>query len=500
MTMTSRGMTSLWLDNAAPIGSDEFVPDSDYDVVVAGAGLTGLVTGLLFARAGMRVAILEARTVGAVTTGNTTAKLSLLQGSHLSEMMRHTSKTTGRAYVEGNREGMEWLLRYCDDHEVAVQRRDAYSYASTEEGIARVDEEYRASSSLGLDVTRVGPLGAPFPSYGAVRLPNQAQFDPMDVLAALARDFRHHGGVLCEGVRVGRVRTGSPVDITTTRGRVRANYLILATGTPFLDRGLYFAKQEALRSYALAFRVPGELPDGMYLSVDEPTRSVRTAPTGGTEHLLIGGNGHPVGRASSPLERVNDLTTWTERYFPGAERTHSWSAQDYRPAGRVPFVGWLPRGRGHVYFATGFDKWGMANAVAASLTLASDILGGHLPWASKLHRRITTPADAGAFIGANAAVGVAAVRGYLRAWSAPTPTHAPAEGSGVVTHSGIRPTGVSTLDGTTCSVSAVCPHLGGVLSWNDAETSWDCPLHGSRFTADGALLEGPATRGLKRRA
>ena len=87
MTMTSRGMTSLWLDNAAPIGSDEFVPDSDYDVVVAGAGLTGLVTGLLFARAGMRVAILEARTVGAVTTGNTTAKLSLLQGSQLSKVL-----------------------------------------------------------------------------------------------------------------------------------------------------------------------------------------------------------------------------------------------------------------------------------------------------------------------------------------------------------------------------------------------------------------------------
>ncbi|WP_349898422.1 FAD-dependent oxidoreductase [Parafrigoribacterium soli] len=489
-------MTSLWLDTAQPIDTDQFVPNSEYDVVVAGAGLTGLVTGLLFARAGMRVAILEARTVGAVTTGNTTAKLSLLQGKHLSEMMRHTSLGTGKAYVDANREGMEWLLRYCADHDIPVQHRDAYSYASTEDGLARVDEEYRASSSLGLDVSRVGPVDAPFPSFGAVRLKNQAQFNPMDALAALARDFRHHGGVLCEGVRVNRVQSGKPVQLGTTKGPVSAKYLILATGTPFLDRGLYFAKQEAQRSYALAFRVPGELPEGMYLSVDQPTRSVRTTPAGGAEHLVVGGNGHTVGRAASPLELVNDLTRWTEHYFPGAERTHSWSAQDYRPAGRVPFVGWLPRGRGHIYFATGFDKWGMANSVAASLTLAADILGGHLPWATKLHHRITTPADAGSFIGANAAVLVAAARGYLNAWSSPSPARPPSEGRGVVTHSGIRPTGVSTVDGKTCSVSAVCPHLGGVLSWNDAETSWDCPLHGSRFTADGTLLEGPAKHGL----
>lgn len=491
-------MTSLWLDKTSPIETDPFTPEAEYDVVVAGAGLTGLVTGLLFARAGMRIAILEARTVGAVTTGNTTAKLSLLQGRHLSEMLHHTTVKTGRAYVEGNREGMSWLLRYCQDRDVPVQRRDAYSYASTEGGLALVDQEYRASSALGLEVTRVGPLDVPFPTFGAVRLTNQAQFDPLDVLAALARDFRARGGVICEGVRVTHVRAGSPVAVTTTRGRVRAGHLILATGTPILDRGLYFAKQEAFRSYALAFRVPGELPSGMYLSVDRPTRSLRTAPAEDGDRLVVGGNGHPVGRSASPLALVKDLAEWTADYFPGAERTHSWSAQDYRPVGRVPFVGWLPRGRGHVFVATGYDKWGMANSVAASLTLAADILGGHLPWATRLHRRITTPADAGSFVGANAAVVVAAVRGYAGAWLTPRTSQRPAEGRAIVTHDGIRPIGTSTVGGNTCTVSTVCPHLYGVVGWNDAEASWDCPLHGSRFTAEGALLEGPAVKDLTR--
>jgi glycine/D-amino acid oxidase-like deaminating enzyme/nitrite reductase/ring-hydroxylating ferredoxin subunit len=492
-------MTSLWLDRSSPIATDQFVSDGQYDVVIAGAGITGLVSGLLFARAGMRVAILEARSVGAVTTGNTTAKLSLLQGKHLSEILRHTAHKTAQAYVDGNREGMNWLVRYCQEHGVPVQRRDAYSYASTADGLTRVGEEYLASSSLGLDVRRVGALDVPFPTFGAVVLANQAQFDPMDVLAALASDFRKHGGVICEGIRVIKAQAGSPTVVTTTSGVVRAEYLILATGTPILDRGLYFAKLEAQRSYGLAFRVPGAIPQGMYLSVDEPTRSVRTTPVGDEERLLVGGNGHPVGRARSPLELVNDLTRWTETYFPGAERTHSWSAQDYEPAGRIPFVGWLPRGRGHIFLATGYDKWGMSNSVAASLTLASDVLGGHLPWAIALRRRVTTLTDAGSFIGANAAVGVAMARGYLSAWFTARPDERPTEGAGIVAHAGLRPIGTSTVDGRTNTVCAICPHLFGVLSWNDAELSWDCPLHGSRFAPDGTRLEGPALKDLARR-
>ncbi|MCU1583578.1 MAG: FAD-dependent oxidoreductase [Microbacteriaceae bacterium] len=500
-SITLTNTMSIWRDRAAPIETDAFVPDGDYDLVVVGAGLTGLVTGLLFARAGMRVAVLEARSVGAGTTGNTTAKLSLLQGKHLSEMLRHTSVKTGQAYVDGNREGMMWLLRYCEEHGVPVQRKAAFSYASSPGGVDRVNEEYRAGVALGLDVTRESSIDVPFPVHGAVALADQAQFDPMDVLAELARDFRRHGGTLIEDVRVRRVSPGDPNRILTNRGLVTADKVVLATGMPIMNRGLYFAKQQAQRSYALAFRVPGRLPDGMFLSVDLPTRSVRTTPMGAagdSDYLLIGGNGHPVGRHPSPLSLVNDLTRWTEAHFPGAERTHSWSAQDYEPVGRVPFVGWMPRSRGQVFFASGYDKWGMTNAVAASLTLAGDILGGHIPWAQTLHRRTTTLQDAGSFIGANAAVGVAAVRGYTRAWLRQMPADEPAEGRGVVTHDGMRPIGMSTVGGASCTVSAVCPHLAGVLSWNNLELSWDCPLHGSRFSASGRLLEGPATRDLRR--
>jgi len=493
-------MKSLWLDRP-PITITDPVPfeaGATYDDIVVGAGLTGLTTALLLQRAGRRVAVLEARTIGAVTTGNTTAKLSLLQGTRLSRILAAASEDTARAYVEGNREGRDWLLRYCGDHGVQVQRRDAFTYAGTPDGREAVQREYEAALSLGLDVTFESDAGLPFETYGAVRLPDQGQFDPMDVLAALAEDFAARGGGIFEGVRVQGVDARKPARAKTTKGEVFAEHVILATGIPILDRGLYFAKLTPQRSYALAYRVPGAIPAGMYVSADTPTRSLRTTPdpAGAGELLIVGGNGHEVGRHASPQAQIDDLEAWTTATFPGAERTHAWSAQDYDSHNEVPFVGWLPRAHGRAFVATGYSKWGMTNAVAAAVRLSAEILGGNLPWAQQLGHRITRPQSIVEGAIANLKVGAEATRGWVAAELGSLPDSPPAEGDGVVGSDGAAPVAVCTVGGVTRTVSAVCPHLGGIVTWNDAERSWDCPLHGSRFAADGELLEGPATSGL----
>jgi glycine/D-amino acid oxidase-like deaminating enzyme/nitrite reductase/ring-hydroxylating ferredoxin subunit len=492
-------MTSLWLDRAGEIATDPFVADATFDTVVVGGGLTGLTTALLLARSGQSVAVLEARHLAAVTTGNTTGKVSLLHGAQLSHLLSHNSGAVARAYVEANREGQQWLLRYCQEHDLPAPRRDAFTYAGTPEGAESVRREYEACREAGLDVTLESQTELPFPTYGAVRLADQTQIDPLDVVDGLARDLRAHGGMVCEGVLVTDVdETGAQTEVATSRGTVRARRVVLATGTPILNRGAYFARLKALRSYALAFRVPGVIPQGMYLSVDRPTRSLRTAAAGGEERLVVGGNGHVVGREQAAAAQWRDLETWTLDHFPGAERTHAWSAQDYRSLDYAPYVGPIEPGSDRVFVTTGFNKWGMSNAVAASIALSGILLDGAMKWADTLYKRPVTLSDASDAVALNAGVGFELAKDWVGQTFSHKPASPPTEGEGVVYREGISPIGACTVDGITSRVSGVCTHLGGVLGWNHAEKSWDCPLHGSRFSHDGTRLEGPALRDLER--
>jgi glycine/D-amino acid oxidase-like deaminating enzyme/nitrite reductase/ring-hydroxylating ferredoxin subunit len=302
-------------------------------------------------------------------------------------------------------------------------------------------------------------------------LEEQAQFDPMDVLAALAGQLRLHGGTLHQGHRVTGVSlTGAP-DVTLADGStLRAAHVVLATGVPFLDRGLYFSKVEPQRSYALAFD-SATAPQGMYLSAGSDSRSIRDAPAAVGTRLLVGGSGHSVGRARSELEHVDRLREWTATYFPDAVETHQWSAQDYSPLDGVPMVGLMPRGGGRIHVATGFDKWGMTNGVAAARSISGSILGSAPEWSKPLSSRHLGPTAVAHLAAINTKVGVAAAASAVEAVR------------------GERP----------CEVVGVCTHLGGLVQWNDAERTWDCPCHGSRFRTDGSVVEGPATRPLEPR-
>ncbi|MCD4849654.1 FAD-dependent oxidoreductase [Arthrobacter sp. AK01] len=492
-------MKSLWLDRESPFTSDEIPDEKHFDTIVVGAGLTGMVTALLLSRSGQRVMVFEARTLGAVTTGNTTGKLSLLQGGVLSALRSQYSLKVVRAYVEANKSGQAWLAQYMEQQGVPFQRRTAVTFATTDDGGQRLRKEAAVSRDAGLDVHFSRDAGLPFPVVEALELEGQAQIHPMDVLATLAKDIRAHGGLIVEGVQVQDVGSGLPLDVTTRRGSFTADTVVLATGTPILDRGLYFAKLEPHRSYAAALRVPGDIPQSMYLSIDAPTRSQRTQPTADGELLLVGGYGHPGGRAASTQSHLDELLGWANKHYPGAEVTHTWSAQDYQATNLVPFFGKLPRGHGRIFFGTGFNKWGMSNGVAAALSITSDILGGQSDWATVIHHRVTSPKGAAEAIRHNADIARRMIEDRASARKNPeiTDETRPPEGTGVVGLYNGEPAAVSTVEGKVCLVSASCAHLGGLLSWNDAEKSWDCPLHGSRFTPEGKYLEGPATHHLQ---
>lgn len=480
-------MTSLWHATGPTIPLDPPGERLGFDVAVVGAGITGLTTAALLAGRGARVVVLEAREVGAAATGSTTAKLSLLQGDRLHRILGLARRDAARAFVEGSLEGMRQLRAMLAATD-ALQPRAAVSYASTPEGAESLERELVAAAQLGLAVERGGAESLPFETAGAIQLADQAQLHPMAMLGALAGQVRAGGGTLVRAsVRHARVRRGG-VELETDTGSWTAGRVVLATGSPVPARGTA-ALLSAHRSYAAAYRTAGPLPAVMALSVDAPNRSLRTATIEGEELLIAGGPGHAVGRHSDPRRLVAELDAWVRELWPDAERTHVWSAQDYRTPDRLPWIGERPGSRGRVLLATGFDKWGMSSGAMSAVALAGRIAGEEADWARALRRRGTTPSALGTLTGTLAATARADAVALARTMR---PAPEPAEGEGSLGREGLRAVATSTVDGTTRRVSARCPHAGFLVQWNAQERSWDCTAHGSRFAPDGSRLEGPS--------
>lgn len=498
--------TPLW-PNPHPGYSVPLPAGEHVDVAVVGAGFTGLITALLLAETGRSVAVLEAREVGAGASGATTAKTTLLQGTRLSSLVSTHNREVAADYLTANRFGQDWLREFCAEQAVPTHRTGAFTFAATEKGVKQVRKEHELARELGLPTVLHDHLATPFPVHAAVELPEQLQLNPTDLLSALCRAVTDAGATITEHARVTGLQPdaeASRVEIGTSAGQLSAGQVVLATATPILDKRIATMELVPQRSYLCAFDPAPDtvLPDGMFIGVESPSLSLRTATVSGRTKLLVGGYGHRTGETRSTVEQLTAIEERTAEHFPGSKRTHGWSAQDYHPVSMIPMIEPLGWGEGLIHFAGGYSKWGMTSAPAAAHSVADLVLDrpAQVSFGSPSTLgtvRNTAQLQSGAAVSqvdnlVQAVTGSGDHRGN-------GPDDSTTDDSGAnVSREGLRPVGEATVDGRVCRVSLVCPHMGGTLAWNDSEESWDCPLHGSRFTAEGALLEGPAVDHLER--
>jgi len=342
----------------------------------------------------------------------------------------------------------------------------------------------------GLPAMLVDETPLPFPVDAAVRFDRQAEFHVMKYLLALADGlpevYEH-----THAVQVGdRVRTPG--------GMITAEHTILATHFPFTDRSLAFARAHPQRSYAIACRIAGAPPEGMFLSASSPTRSVRAVPVDGDELLLVGGEGHRPGTGGDTEQHYAALEAFAREHWDVRSVDYRWSAQDPTSVDSLPFVGRMTPFEDRVLMATAFGKWGMTGGTAAALLLADLVLGRENRYADLFTpNRLNLRASAASFVKENAPVALRFVGDRLsKRGSRAIEDLAAGEGD-IVTLKGQKVAAYRTDDGELLAVSPTCTHMGCQVNFNRAERSWDCPCHGSRFAPDGTVLEGPAVHRLE---
>jgi glycine/D-amino acid oxidase-like deaminating enzyme/nitrite reductase/ring-hydroxylating ferredoxin subunit len=481
----------------APLGASLAV-----DVCVVGGGVLGLLTADLLTRAGRTVAVLEADRIATGVTGYTTAKVTVLHGLIYDEVRSRFGEESARHYAEANDAGLALIAdRVAEDGiECDFRRRAAFTYAEDPGELESLGKEVDAARAAGLEAELVTDVDLPWDVAGAVRLRDQAEFHPRRFLLAVADSLSSGGSHVFERTRATAVDDGHPCRVRTDGGaEVTAGAVVIATHYPTLDRGLFFARLSAERSYALGVRARGRTPQGMFLSTESPSHSVRATPYDGGELLIVGGESHKTG-TSDPVERYAALEAWVRERFDVAAVEYRWSAQDAMPADGIPYVGRLSPIARRVWTASGFKKWGFTNAAAAAIMLSDAILELENPWAGTFDaNRFKPVAAAQKLLKENISVGAHFFGDRLAPPDARSLDElAPGEG-GIVKVDGDKVAAFRDDDGVVHAVSPTCTHLYCQVAFNAAERSWDCPCHGSRFATDGTVIQGPAVSPLERR-
>ncbi|MFB9320261.1 FAD-dependent oxidoreductase [Cryptosporangium minutisporangium] len=476
--------------------------DLEVDVVVVGGGIAGLSTAWELTEAGQTVALVEADRIAAGVTGYTTAKLSVLHTLIYDKVRTSFGADSARLYAESQQRAVERVaavaagLRIdCD-----LERVPAFTYAESTDNLEQLHAEAHAAADAGLDASFVTETGLPFPVAGAVRVEEQAQFHPRKYLLGLADDLTRRGGQIFERTSATGLDEGNPCAVTTEAGHtITARHVVVATHYPVFDRALLFARLEPRRELVVAGAISADRdPGGVYLTPEQNTRSVRTAPYRDGQRLLIVTGEHFTPGAGEVTEQWETLAEWTRQRFPGTQIAYRWATQDNTSTDQVPFIGRFHPGTDKVWVATGFGGWGMSSGVLAGQLLAARITGSEPPWADLYDPgRLNLVREAGSMLKLQAKVAGHFVGDRVR------PSHVdsvddiePGTGAVVRVH-GRQCAAYRDDTGQLHAVSARCTHLGCIVQFNDAETAWECPCHGSRFGIDGAVIQGPANQPLQ---
>jgi glycine/D-amino acid oxidase-like deaminating enzyme/nitrite reductase/ring-hydroxylating ferredoxin subunit len=499
--MTTR-TESLWRASHPRPPFSALAGDLDTDVAVIGGGISGLTAAVLLARAGRRVALLERDRIGAGETGNTTSHLTEAIDARYQTVIKDFGEEAAALVAQSKRDAIDQIeaLAATAPGGCGFARVPGYLYTEDPGDLNWLATELDAARRAGCAVQWTEHVPLPFTTRGGVQWERQGQVDAAAYLDALLAEAAVHGVVVCEQTRVVGVHEDEPCRVETDRGRVRAAHVVVAANVPINNRVLLHTKIAAYRSYVIAAEMTGSFPAGLFWDTADPYHYTRTQQIGGRTYLIVGGEDHRTGMKTDTEACYERLRDYARERFGLDDWAFRWSGQIIEPVDGLPYIG-LNALEQHVYVATGYAGNGITYGTLAGIIVSDLILGRPNGYAALYDAtRIKPVAGAVDYVKENVVFPVHLVTDRLtsvnaddRAIEALTP------GEGAIFNADEGKLAVCRDQrGTVHAVSAVCTHLGCDVAWNHAEQTWDCPCHGSRFSPDGTVINGPAVSDLRK--
>lgn len=466
------------------------------EVAIIGGGITGITAGKTLSEAGISSVVLESHTVGSGTTSHSTGNLYYTVDGHLSPLKSKYNTKKVKAVAASRAEALQQMRRWIEDLALDCDYKKVpwYLYSSDQRNKSIVSKELKTGNQAKLSIKEADRNDIPFPMTEAATIAGQAQINPMSYVQELAATLKSGVCQIFEDTRVASIdRKDEEYHLQTSGGTVTAKNVIHATHTP---KGIKFVQTllGPYREYGVACKVNGTShPEGIYWGLYEQGTVISSRLYHKEEEtfLIVVGKPHKVGHKKDNDEVISSLEDFARRHFNVQETVFRWGGQHYRPADLLPYIGPVRKGSNE-FVATGFSTDGLVYGTLSAMIIADEISGQKNKWADLYDAARMQPVRSGPkFLKENLDVASQYIKDLAGPKESMLEELEPGEGQ-VVKKAGKRLAVYRNEEGELEALSAVCTHMGCNVHWNSAEKTWDCPCHGSRFSTDGTVIEGPA--------
>lgn len=426
-------LNSIWYEDCPFESFKSLRENIKTDVLIIGGGIAGILTSYFLTKCGVECVLVEKDRICGKTTGNTTAKITFQHGLIYDKLKSSGGAEIAKGYLNANRSAFAEFEKLCESIDCDFEYKDNYVYSVDDR--KKIEKEMSALQKIGYNAKLYNDVTLPIDIAGAVCFPHQAQFHPLKFLSHIADGLN-----IYENTFVREIKDNTAI---TDFGKIKAEKIIVATHFPFINKhGSYYLKLYQHRSYVVALENAQNV-NGMYVDENRKGFSFRNYKN----LLILGGGGHRTGHKGG---NWNALYEFAKEKYPLSSIKYRWAAQDCMSLDSMPYIGHYSSRTEDLYTASGFNKWGMTGSMLSAMLLSDVVMGKKNKYEELFSpsRSIMKPQ--------------LLVNGFEAAKNLLTPF-------------GKR-----------------CPHLGCALKWNSTEHSWDCACHGSRFSADGKVLENPA--------